>query len=304
MSTDARYVADPPDGAVLRRLLADRGAHLAPGIFDGLSASLTRLAGFQIGYMSGAAVSVATAGLPDIGLVTQSEMAQQVAVVVRTMRRPVVADADTGFGDASHVYRTVQLYEQAGAAGIQFEDQEFPKRCGHLEDKRLIPAAEFAAKIEAAVAACRKPETVIVARTDARAGMGFDEAVSRLHLYVEAGADVVFLEAPQTVDEIMAVPSLFRVPALFNLVPRGKSPVVHRAQLIEAGYGLVILPGLNFASAAEAMRAALARAAADDLDTRDQASPREQFRYVGLDFWDGIRVRYGVDRMTAEPLDA
>ena len=277
--------------ALLRNLLAQRQAALAPGIYDGLSAALSRSAGFEVGYMSGAAVSVAN-GLPDTGLITQSEMAHHAGLVARTMSRPIVADADTGFGDAGHAYRTVQLYEQAGVAGIQLEDQQFPKRCGHLEDKEVIDAEEFAGKIEAAVAARRRAETVIVARTDARASHGFAEALRRVNLYAEAGADLIFLEAPQSVDEIMSIPSRVKVPAMFNLVPRGKSPQVSHAQLLQAGYALVILPGISIASAAGAIESALRRAASGDLDTGEQASPRGLFQHVGIDNWDDIRTRY------------
>lgn len=277
--------------ARLRELLQERSAPLAPGVYDGLSASLTRAAGFRAGYMSGAAVA-ATLGLPDIGLATQAEMAARVGLITRALGLPLVADADTGFGDATHTFLTVRLYEQAGAAGIQLEDQVFPKRCGHLENKQVIPAAEFAAKIEAAVEARTDPGTVIIARTDARAPLGYDEAVRRVSLYAEAGADMVFLEAPQTLDEIMALPSAVKAPAMFNLVPRGKTPPVTAAQLRAAGYALVILPVMNIGSAARAMRAALERAAAGDLTTDEQDSPRALFESVGLEFWEDLRARH------------
>jgi 2-methylisocitrate lyase-like PEP mutase family enzyme len=283
------------DRVLLRQLLAERSAPLAPGVYDGLSAALTRAAGFRIAYMSGAAVA-ASLGLPDIGLATQTELTDRAALITRSLGVPLVADADTGFGDAIHAYRTVQLYEQAGVAGIQFEDQEFPKRCGHLENKRVIPAEEFAAKIEAAVEAKTDPDTVIIARTDARAILGFDEAVRRVNLYAEAGADMVFLEAPQTVDEILAVPSAVKVPAMFNLVIGGKTPPVTAGQLREAGYALTILPGLNSHTAANAMRAALEHAAAGDVRARGTGdeSPRALFETVGLSFWEDLRERHEV----------
>lgn len=279
------------DRKPLRELLAERSAPLAPGVFDGLSASLTRDAGFRAAYMSGAAVA-ATLGLPDVGLATQGEMADRVGLITRVLGIPLVADADTGFGDATHVYRTVQLYERAGAAGIQLEDQEFPKRCGHLDNKQVVPASDFAAKISAAVQARANPDTVIIARTDARAPLGFDEAVRRVNLYAEAGADMVFLEAPQTTEEIMAVPGAVTAPVLFNLVPRGKTPPVTLEQLREAGYALVILPVMNIGGAAFAMRSALARAADGDVSTAGQDSPHELFDSVGLDFWESLRERF------------
>jgi 2-methylisocitrate lyase-like PEP mutase family enzyme len=299
----------------LRELLDERSAALAPGVFDGLSASLTRSAGFRAAYLSGAAVA-ATLGLPDIGLATQTEMADRVALLTRVLSSPgalgapgtsgspgssgslgssgfsgvpLVADADTGFGDETHVHRTVQLYERAGAAAIQLEDQEFPKRCGHLDNKQVVSAPLFAARIEAAVAARTDPDTVIIARTDARAVLGFDEAVRRVNLYAEAGADMVFLEAPQTAEEIMAVPSAVGVPALFNLVPRGKTPAVSLPQLAEAGYALTILPVMSIGAASSAMRSALARAAAGDVSTEGQDSPHELFDAVGIDSWEALR---------------
>jgi 2-methylisocitrate lyase-like PEP mutase family enzyme len=281
-------------GGHLRELLAQRSAPLAPGVYDGLSASLTRDAGFRAAYMSGAAVA-ASLGLPDIGLATQADMAARVALLTRVLGVPLVADADTGFGDATHTFLTVRLYEQAGAAGIQLEDQVFPKRCGHLDDKQVVPTEEFAAKIEAAAQARTSPDTVIIARTDARAPLGYDEAVRRVNLYAEAGADMVFLEAPQTVGEIMAVPSAVKVPALFNLVPRGKTPPVTVEALREAGYALVILPILGIGSAARAMRAALAVAAGGYVGAEGQDSPRELFGSVGLDFWESLRARYERD---------
>jgi 2-methylisocitrate lyase-like PEP mutase family enzyme len=275
----------------LRHLLAERSAVPAPGVFDGLSASLTAQAGFRAAYLSGAAVAAVT-GLPDIGLTTQTEMTRQLGLVSGLLDIPVIADADTGFGDVTHVYRTVQLYERAGAAGIQLEDQEFPKRCGHLENKRVIDAQEFARTIEVAVEARRDPDTVIVARTDSRATHGFDEAMRRVNLYAEAGADMVFLEAPQSLDEVRHVPKAVGVPALFNLVPHGKTPRVELAELTESGYAVVILPGVNLGSATAAMRAALDRVLRGDVATGNQDSLHAQFRAVGLDFWEDLRERY------------
>lgn len=276
----------------LRELLAERSAVMAPGVFDGLSAHLTADAGFRAAYMSGAAVAASATGMPDIGLATQTELVGQVGLITGLIDVPLVADADTGFGDVTHTSRTVRLYEQYGAAGIQLEDQEFPKRCGHLDNKRVVPAEEFALKIQAAAAARRDPNTVIIARTDARAPLGFDEAMRRIGLYAEAGADMVFLEAPQTADEIRRVPKATSAPALFNLVPSGKTPTMEIDELRELGYALVILPGLNIHSAAHAMRDALARAARGDVGTQGQGSPRSLFETVGLNDWEALRERF------------
>lgn len=277
--------------ARLRELLAQRSAVVAPGVFDGLSAALTAGAGFAAAYLSGAAVAAST-GLPDIGLATQSEFVRQLTLVTGLLDVPVVADADTGFGDVTHVHRTVRLYEQAGAAAIQLEDQEFPKRCGHLDGKRVVPAEDFARKIEVAVRARRDPDTVLVGRTDACATLGFEEAVRRVNLYAEAGADLVFLEAPRTLEEVRQIPRLVKAPALFNLVPRGKTPVVELAELAELGYALVIMPGLCIGSAAHAMRAALARAVRGEVGTDGQDSPKGMFDALGLPFWEDLRKRY------------
>ncbi|WP_240437716.1 isocitrate lyase/PEP mutase family protein [Sciscionella marina] len=275
----------------LRELLAERSAVVAPGVFDGLSAALTVSAGFRAAYLSGAAVAAAN-GLPDVGLATQTEFVQLLALVSGRMDVPVIADADTGFGDVTHAYRTVQLYERAGAAAIQLEDQEFPKRCGHIDGKRVVDAEEFARKIEAAAQARRDPETVLIGRTDACAVHGFDEAVRRGNLYAEAGADLVFLEAPGTFDQVRRVPAEVTAPALFNLVPRGKTPQVELAELAELGYALVIMPGLCVGSAAAAMRAALERAARGDVGTDGQDSPRGLFDALGLSFWEDLRESY------------
>ena len=276
--------------ARLREMVSEGSGLLAPGVFDGLSATLTAEAGFRAVYLTGAGVA-ASLGVPDIGLTNMTEMARQVEVVASVVDVPVIADADTGFGDIAHTYRTVQAYERAGAAAIQLEDQEFPKRCGHLDDKRVIDAEEFARKIQAAAEARRDPDTVLIARTDSRAGLGFDEAVRRVNLYADAGADMVFLEAPQTIDEVRRLPSSVGAPAVFNLVLGGKTPPVEVTELAELGYALVIAPGLNLLHAISAMRAALRRAIHGDMG--DVAgSPHDVFDAVGLPFWQDLDRRY------------
>jgi 2-methylisocitrate lyase-like PEP mutase family enzyme len=198
---------------------------VARGVYDGLTAAMVRDAGFHAAYMSGAAVAATAVGHPDIGLATMTEMAGQAAVINRQLRIPLIADADTGFGDVINTVRPVQEYERAGVAAIQREDQIFRKRCGHLSDKRVVDAAEFAEKIRASVEA-RQRDTLIIARTDALANHGFDDAIRRAHAYVDAGAgaDLIFGEAPQTLARIAEIPRLVGVPAVFNLVPSGKTP--------------------------------------------------------------------------------
>ncbi|MGW4587804.1 isocitrate lyase/PEP mutase family protein [Amycolatopsis thermoflava] len=271
------------DATVLAGLLRRERLLVAPGVYDGLSAAVAARAGVEAAYVSGAAVSAAE-GLPDIGLTTVTEMARAIAVVRRHLDVPVIADADTGFGDETNTFRTVRTYEDAGAAAVQLEDQVFPKRCGHLDDKSLIAADEFAVKIEAAVAA-RRRGTLIVARTDAIAVEGFDAAIDRAKTYVAAGADVIFVEAPQTLDQVAAIPSAVGVPVIFNVVPGGKSPEVSREQLEQFGYAGAILPAATVGAAFAAMTEAMSDIAGGSLVSGPVTGPRALFEAVGLDEW-------------------
>ncbi|WP_272952304.1 isocitrate lyase/PEP mutase family protein [Mycolicibacterium smegmatis] len=272
----------------LRELLDGPGTVVAPGVYDGMTAALVRDTGFQVAYMSGAAVAASAVGLPDIGLATQSELVAQAVVINRQLRIPLIADADTGFGDIANAVRTVQEYERSGVAAIQLEDQEFPKRCGHLDQKRVVDAGEFADKIRACVEN-RTRGTLIVARTDARATDGIDEALRRAQRYVEAGADLIFVEAPQTVEEIAMIPANVGAPTVFNLVPSGKTPPVRLDQLQDWGYRVVIAPAACLAPAVTAARAALRQLRDGDLSTIGQNSPVEVFQPLGLDDWQRLQ---------------
>ncbi|WP_280415003.1 isocitrate lyase/PEP mutase family protein [Nocardia carnea] len=276
------------DAQRLAGLLRRPGLLVAPGVYDGLSAAIAARSGAEAAYVSGAAVSAAE-GLPDIGLTTVTEMARAIAVARRHLDVPVIADADTGFGDETNTFRTVRTYEEAGAAAVQLEDQVFPKRCGHLDDKSLIDADEFARKIAVAVAA-RRRGTLIVARTDAIAVEGFDAAIARARRYTEAGADVLFVEAPQTVEQVAAIPPALGVPVIFNIVPGGKSPEVSREQLAEFGYAGAILPGAAVGAAFAAISRAMADIAAGGLPAGPAAGPRALFEAVGLDEWTARRT--------------
>lgn len=204
----------------LRAQLAERAPVLAPGVYDGLSAALVRGAGFSAAYMTGAGVAASVIGRPDLGLTTLTEMRQAAERLTAVLGDiPLIADADTGFGDVAHVYRTVGEYERAGVSAIQLEDQAFPKRCGHLAGKEVIPAEEFVAKLRAAQEARTDDDLLIIARTDALAPLGFDEALRRAKLYEQAGADIIFVEAPQSLEQIHRIPSEFDAPCLFNDVP-------------------------------------------------------------------------------------
>ncbi|EGD44666.1 carboxyvinyl-carboxyphosphonate phosphorylmutase [Nocardioidaceae bacterium Broad-1] len=276
----------------LRALLERPGLVVAPGVYDGLTAALVEAAGFDAAYMSGAAVSASAVGLPDIGLATMTELVAQTRVINRQLTIPLVADADTGFGDVTNVYRTVQEYREAGVAAIQLEDQVFPKRCGHLEDKELVDVGEFKEKIQSAVEARGEDGMLIIARTDARATFGLDEAIARGRAYAEAGADLLFVEAPQTIEEIRAIPTGFDIPTVFNVVPRGKTPPVTLTQLSEFGYGMAIVPAVCISTALTAMSRALTQLRNGDLDTTGQASPRELFDTLGLPSWENLRSKF------------
>ncbi len=226
----------------LRELLASPGIVPAPGAYDCLSAAVIERAGFPVVYMTGAGTSISRTGYPDIGLTTMSEMVANAAAIARTVSVPVIADADTGYGDVLQVQRTIREYERAGVAGIHIEDQESPKRCGHLDDKRVVPQEEMVRKLHAALDAREDDDFVVIARCDALAVTGWDDALRRCEAYVEAGADVLFLEAIQTREQATDVTSRFDVPVLYNFVETGKSPLLPVAELEALGFKLVIFP--------------------------------------------------------------
>jgi carboxyvinyl-carboxyphosphonate phosphorylmutase len=251
-------------GPSLRELFEAGEMVLAPGCYDALGARLVEEAGFSAAYMTGFGSAASRLGRPDVGLMTLSEMVDNARRIAQAVDIPVIADADTGYGNSINVIRTVREYEAAGVSAIHLEDQVMPKKCGHVSGKQVVPAQEMAAKVSAAVAARRSPEFLIIARTDARAVEGLDAALSRARLYHEAGADVLFVEAPQSVDEIEAVSRAFPdVPLLFNYAEGGRTPALSHARLRELGFALVIFPLSTLLSATAAMRAALARIKAD-----------------------------------------
>jgi 2-methylisocitrate lyase-like PEP mutase family enzyme len=290
-------MANPTESprAALRRMLAEPDVLVLPGVYDALSASLVGRSGFRGAYMTGAGVSMALIGHPDLGFTTLTEMAGQVGRITSVLDGPLVADADTGFGNPLSVQRTVVEYQRAGAAGMHLEDQAFPKRCGHLDGKTVIPAGEFVEKVRAAVEARTDPDLVLIARTDARAPLGFAEAVERANRYAAAGADVIFLEAPQSLDEIARVPKEVDAPVMYNWVTGGHSPAVELEQLQEWGYAMVIIPGLLIGTVVRAMIQALARAGAPTPMSADLRSPAALFDTVGLTDWLAAADRYAHD---------
>ncbi len=229
----------------LRLRLSKLPIVVAPGVYDPLTALIAAQAGFHTLYISGAAIAYTRLGRPDIGLVSLTEVVDTVALIRDRVDANLIVDADTGYGNALNVGRTVHLLERSGAQAIQIEDQGFPKRCGHLDDKSLIPAAEMAGKIKAAVDARHSKDTLIIARTDAVAVEGFERAVERALLYREAGADVLFVEAPKARDELAKiVKQLGRtLPLMANMVEGGKTPILPAAELEALGFSLVIFPG-------------------------------------------------------------
>ncbi len=229
--------------AQFRELLRRDGMVVAPGAYDCITARLIERAGFDAVYMTGAGTA-ASLGYPDFGLVTMSEMVANAGRIAAAVGLPVIADADTGYGNELNVVRTVREYETAGVAGIHIEDQGFPKKCGHLEDKEIVPREDWLAKIRAAASARRSPDFLVIARTDSRAVAGFDEAVARANAAIAAGADMAFVEAPQTIEEVAAVPRLVKGPCLLNVVRGGKTPDLDLGEAQRMGYKLAIVPGL------------------------------------------------------------
>jgi methylisocitrate lyase len=226
----------------LRTLLAGPGIVMVPGAHDALTARLAEEAGFPACYMTGSGTVAALLGLPDVGLITMPEMVMNARYLSGALSIPLICDADTGYGNAINVMRTVREYEAAGAAGLHIEDQVFPKRCGHMEGKAVIPLEEMVGKIRAAREARRDPDLVIIARTDARAVEGVDGAIRRARAYVEAGADAIFPEAPRSVEELARFAAEIPGPLLANMTEFGQTPLVPAAELERLGYRLVIYP--------------------------------------------------------------
>jgi 2-methylisocitrate lyase-like PEP mutase family enzyme len=279
--------------AALRAQLASGELVVAPGVFDGISASLVSRLGFSAAYMTGAGVAASGFGLPDIGLLTMTEMVERARVLVRAVGDiPLIADADTGYGAPLNVVRTVREYEAAGVAAIQLEDQAFPKKCGHLPDKELISTAEFVRRIEAALEARSDPDLVIIARTDARGPLGLAEAIARANAYAAAGADVIFVEAPEGTDEIERIAKEITCPLLINLVIGGLTPLESTERLQQLGYAIAIHPSVPLGAAALAMLSGLADLAGKDPAQWLPSKPSEFFNLVGLAEWSEIGARF------------
>ena len=268
---------------------------VAPGAFDGISARLIAEAGFEAIYMTGAGTAASKIGQPDLGLITLSEMVANAAAIVECTGLPVIADADTGYGNPLNVIRTVREFERTGVAAIHLEDQTFPKRCGHMEGKQVVPAEEFVQKIIAACDARRSDDFLIIARTDARTVHGFEEAVRRANLYANAGADVVFVEAPLSVEEMASIPRLLKAPCLINMAgPASRTPALPNEDLRRMGYKIAIHPAIAMDAVVTSIRLALKRLRKEGIswDPKNVVGPQKFFEAMGLGTWRAYEKNY------------
>ena len=282
--------------AQLRSLLGEPGILVLPGAADALTARLVEDVGFPAVYATGAGIANALLGLPDLGLATMTEIVEQARRIAGAVEIPVVVDADTGYGNALNVHRTVRELERAGVAGIQLEDQVTPKRCGHFAGKEVVPVEEMAQKLRAAREARRDADLVLVARTDALATHGVAEAIARGRAYAEAGADLIFVEAPTTREELAALPRAIPKPLVANMTEGGKTPLLDADELQALGYKVALYPNTALRAAMAAVREALARLRADGTSRAvlDRLlSWQERQRLVGLPEYEALERRFG-----------
>jgi 2-methylisocitrate lyase-like PEP mutase family enzyme len=280
----------------LRSMLRPGAALLLPGVADALAARIVADQGFPAAYVTGAGIANTILGVPDIGLVTVTELAEQVAAIRDAFPGPLVVDADTGFGNAVNMVRTVKLLERAGADALQIEDHVFPKRCGHFAGKQVIPAAEMVEKVKAAVDTRRDPDLLIIARTDAIAAESYDAALGRADAYRAAGADVTFVEAPTSLEQIADIPRRLPWPQLINIVLGGKTPELPNDRLKELGYAGVIYANVALQAAVKGMQAALGelrrKGHMGDAATSMVADFSERQRLVHKDEFDALERKY------------
>jgi len=279
----------------LRQLLKRNKLLVAPGCFDGLSARLVQEAGFEAAYLSGGAVA-RSMGIPDIGLVTMSESIERAVQVVSAISIPIIADADTGYGNAVNLVRSVREFQRAGVAAIHIEDQITPKRCGHLDGKEVISLAEMELKLKAALAARSDPDFCIIARTDARGVNGFDDAVKRANAFAKLGVDAIFLEAPQSEEELAEIPKrVTNIPLLVNVFKGGKTPMLPMDRLEKMGYRIAIYPSETQRAAIHAMRTALStlkREGTTESIDANLTTFKDRDKVVGLDDWNKIEREF------------
>ena len=277
-------------------VLARSGGLVFPGVFDPLSAKLAERAGFELAFVSGYAVSATSLGEPDVGLLTQSEVVDRARKICRSVDIPILVDADTGYGNALNVARTVRELIDAGAAGCFLEDQEWPKRCGHMRGKKIVARGEYLAKIRAAVDTRGDADFFLVARTDAIAAEGLEEAVARAEAARAAGANATFIEAPRSLEELAEVGRRAPKPTVANMIEQGRTPILPREKLAELGFGLILYPLTGLYSAARALESAYGRlrAQGDSSGHEDQLIAFERFNeLIGLDRTYAFAERYG-----------
>ncbi len=279
----------------LRQLLLNNEFIVAPGAFDCLSAKAVELAGFSAIYMTGMGTSASRLGLPDYGLATMSEMVANASAMAATVKIPVIADADTGYGNELNMARTVHEYERHGAAGIHIEDQVFPKKCGHLDKKQVIPRDEFVSKIRAAVSARLDPDFIIIARTDCNAVMGFEEAIARANAALAVGADLALVEAPESMEQMEQIPQRVQGPCVLNMLLGGKSPLLSLADVESLGYRVVLLSDVLLGAAIAAYDSALdtVRTSRDPLHFPNTLAVKDIFQRLGAAKWDKLRAEQG-----------
>jgi 2-methylisocitrate lyase-like PEP mutase family enzyme len=279
----------------LKALLASKRAAILPGTPNALFARVIEELGFDAVYITGAGIANMSLGVPDIGLVTLSELAEHVAAICDAVTVPVLADADTGFGNPVNMARTVRVLERSGAAGIQIEDQIFPKKCGHFKGKDVVPLGEMIQKIRAAVDSRHDGDFQIVARTDVHAVRGFEEGLERAHAFIEAGADATFVEAPVSVEELVKIARLLPVPQIANMVFGGLTPSVSQDRLAEMGFGAVLYANAALQAALKSVREVLGSlkntGSLDEVGER-LASFDERQRAVAKDHYDALEARY------------
>jgi len=281
--------------ARLRQLINRPEILVAPGAYDPFIARIVQSAGFEAVYMTGAGVSHVRLGQPDLGLLSFNEMVDQAARIADAVDLPLIADADTGYGNALNVMRTVRAYEKAGVAGLHIEDQQMPKRCGHFDSKQVIDSDEMVGKIKAALDARVDPDFIVIARTDARTVLGLEQTLARAHAYAEAGADVIFIESPLSEEELATIGSTFSTPLLANMVEYGKTPILPAQRLQELGYSLVIHPGAVGRFVSHQLQDFLARVKTEGstLSQLDQmADFKTQNEIVGLSNMLAVAERY------------
>lgn len=283
-------------GTVLRNMVNERRGLMVAGAANALSARLIEQLGFEAVYLTGAGITNTFYGMPDLGFVSLADLVQHTSATRDAVELPIIVDADTGFGSALNVRHTVRSLERAGANAIQLEDQLMPKKCGHFNGKSVIPAAEAASKIKAAVDARINDDFLIIARTDARAIEGFDSAMERAQRFIEAGADITFIEAPESVDEIRRIPGALKVPQLVNVVIGGKTPTLDAAEFSRLGFGLVLYANAALQGSLMGMTSALTRLRDSGRLDEDSGlvSPFSvRQKLVRKDMYDELDMRYG-----------